>query len=717
VKIERRHRVDVAMVAIAVLLVVGVFVDQDSITSAEAEDRKYQLLDAWRPDDVSRLEIRIGENHLVIQDGDDGWSMSEDGHDVAADDQAIDQLLVSLEFASFQRPVDGLDEATMGLDKPRASYALTMGSLSYRVVLGAEAPTPKGAAYASVEGGARGKQRYVVGAELVTELMIEPGSLRSRQLLPYLSIDVRAFELGGAFTLERGKWGGRTAGQFLVKVAGRPDVRADRRAVDGWLTMLGRLQVERFVPVPKTIPDSAPLLRISPLDDRAVGELVLGMEGCPAGQRLVVRAAPDPAAGCVPEDALKPLLIDAASLADRFAVGTARGDVTEIRWKSKAREVEIARYEEGWRMRTPVEGPAETEPAEAALGALLDVQGERLTADEVAERGLAELGLEEPRAIVQLRGLPERSIDDASERVERIAVGAQVDGAVFVQRSDDEAVLRIDAEQARAFLPRPAALRSTQLFDVELKDVRGLELDCAGKRQRMGRLPAGSWLLEEPELAIGVDIGEANQLADNYRKMKALRWVAEEPDEGHGLARPWCRVALVIQQGDENKHLRLALGAETQGGYFAQRDGEPTVFVAPKGLGLAARQWLLDRSALLLNQNKITKVALSGKGRERSVERSGATWSDPRFGDVATSALGQLLAEGIVSLGPAPADGGFDEPLLRIVVDSEGGTQRRLVVGRAEVFRSASVYLVRDEAIDVTFAVARTRLQPLLDAL
>ena len=360
-------------------------------------------------------------------------------------------------------------------------------------------------------------------------------------------------------------------------------------------------------------------------------------------------------------------------------------------------------------MRAPSEGAAESDPVEQLLETMLEVEGELVDGEAQDAWGLSE-----PRAVVQIRGLPERGIEAADERVERIEVGARTEEGVFLRRLDDGAVLRVAVEPARAFLPRPAALRSTRIFDVPLKDVLGLELDCDGKRQRLTRLPAGSWTLEEPRAPIGADMGLANGLADSYRQLDAVRWVSEEPDEGQGLGEPWCRVTMVVGDGEtDERRLTVRLGTETTGGHFAQREGAAAVFVAPKGLGQLASRWLLDTGALMTTPSRIEKVRLVAGERTREVTRQGTAWSDAPLGAAVERVLGELIAEGVVALGAS--DPSFDEPSLRIEVTGE--PSRTLLVGRGDVFRSVSVYLVREAGVDVTYAVPRARLQPLIDAL
>ncbi|MCA9625670.1 MAG: DUF4340 domain-containing protein, partial [Myxococcales bacterium] len=515
--------------------------------------------------------------------------------------------------------------------------------------------------------------------------------------------------------VERGGWGGRTAGQFAV-TSPAPKTRADRRWLDGWLIQVGRLQVERFVPVPAAPPSDARHLVITPLDEQAEpAELVFGGEGCGPGTILVTRRAPSPDAGCVPAETADAVLgLSAERLRDQHVVGTAKDDIVEILWRAPdGPEVELARIESGWNMRKPVAGPAESEPVAELLDRMIELEGS--FAD--GEPDLEALGIAPPRAEVVLRGLPERGVEEADQREERIEVGAARDGQVALRRVDDGRILFVSEEDGRFFLPRPSALRSTQILEVSLAAVRGLRLDCKGRKQHVTRLPAGSWTLEEPKTSLSVDVGSVGAITENLRQLKALRWIAERPAPAHELDEPWCKVTLESEEGGEKRRHTLLLGAPTQGGYFAKQSDAPAVFVAPKGLGAAAQEWLVSRSWLMTDEATIRKVTLLGRdGARREVERRGGAWSDRALGRTVEAVLGQLLAEAVLSLGRGP-EKGFDDPTLRITIETDDGERRELVVGRGEVWKNTSVFLVRDDRVDATFAVAKSRLELLLDAL
>src|SRR5690606_25486897 len=120
---------------------------------------------------------------------------------------------------------------------------------------------------------------------------------------------------------------------------------------------------------------------------------------------------------------------------------------------------------------------------------LIGATGERLSRQEAAD--LASLGLDDPVATLEIRGLPERT-GSGDPRVEVVAVGARIDDAIHLARRDDGAVFRLPYEAGRAFLPRPEALRSLQLLDLPLGAIRAVDLDC-GRRQRLRRAASGAW--------------------------------------------------------------------------------------------------------------------------------------------------------------------------------------------------------------------------------
>jgi hypothetical protein len=83
-------------------------------------------------------------------------------------------------------------------------------------------------------------------------------------------------------------------------------------------------------------------------------------------------------------------------------------------------------------------------------------------------------------------------------------------------------------------------------------------------------------------------------------------------------------------------------------------------------------------------------------------------------------ALGAMLADATVSIGPALPSQGFAKPTLEIAVEQgrPGATRRfTLLFGAHDTVGNLRVYLARREGIAATFAVTEARVRPLLDAL
>jgi hypothetical protein len=734
----KRHRVTVALVLVAAALAIVAFWDRGRVTTDEATGRKLQLFDAWRPEDVSRIVVEGagGRVEVVSQldaDGDRTYRLREGDVERLADDQEVDDFLLTLEYAGFERRAEGLDRETLGLEPPHLVVTIAMGKLAYTLRVGGTAPSPEGARYAEVEGGARPKATYVLKPALVKALEEEPRTLRSKQLSPYLSSDVERYELdgpAGRYTLRRAGTGGRTTIDLVVETPGAPPSRASFRTVDAWATTLAKLEAARFVDDPGRSAD-ATKLRVVPRDGKRPTAL-LELGGSCEGGRLVRRLEPDPAAACVEARLVEALSVPAARFADTYALGLPEADVTEIKLSEDSTTVELARRGEGWHLRKPDEAQLDASVGNALLSRLASAEGELVPGSDAKE-----LGLEPPRARLRIVGLPDRAGGpNAPEHVEELDVGTERDGAVHLRRKTDGALLRLSTAAAAAFLPAPSALRPTQLLDVPMKHVRGLALNCGGKRQELTRDGKGTFTRIAPETALRADLTAASELAEALRSLTAVRWDAERHEPRHGLDAPACSLALTVAVPDAQGNTapddpkepmrthKLVLGAETEGGYFATLEGSSAVFVAPRPLFAMGREWLLDRGALLVDAAEVERVVVAVGERRLEVLRRGDAWAlatqtspnDTRATTVG-KALEALLAEGVVTLGKAAKDEGFDAPKARVsIVRREGSPTLELVVGATADVRGARSAFVRRGDIEATFAVSLARLSPILDA-
>ncbi len=736
----KRHRVTLGLVLVAALLGGVAFWDRNRISTDEAKARTLQLFDAWRPDELDSLVVegprgRVEVTQLPEANGEHGFALKEGDQVRSADEQEVEDFMLSLEYAGFERRVDGLDRKGLGLEPPFLLVTIAMGKLHYTLRVGGEAPSPKGARYAEVEGGARPKARYVLKAEFVRALLDEPWGLQSKQLSPYVSSDVASYEFAGAavWALRRAGSGGRATIDLTIESSSTGKKRASFRTVDAWTTSLARLEVRSFIDDPGANKGTA-TLTIVPKDPKKP-RAVLEFGGACEGGVVVRRSEPDVIAACVDAHVAESLRVEPARFIDSYVIGLPETDVTELKWWDEATTVELARRDEGWHMRKPEDAQLDAGVGNALLERIARAEGVPVTDEERKDEKT--LGLDVPRAHLRLVGLPDRAAGpEAPEHVEELDVGASSGGIVYVRRRSDGTILGVPIELSSALLPTPSALRPTQLLDLPLKHVRALELDCGSRRQRLTRDSKSLWTRTEPATDLRADLAAANELAEALRTLTVVRWDAEKSEERHGLEHPWCTSRLVVAVPDANGNtapddpnekretIEISIGNETEGGYFARRNKDHAVFVVPRPLATMSREWLLDRGALLIEPSDVDAITVTVGERMLNVIRRGDTWAllggthpnDTRA-NVVGKALEALLAEGVVTLGPPAKAEGFDEPRGRITIRRRMGAEpQALVVGATSIWHDIKVAYVRKKGIDATFVVALARLDPLLDA-
>src|SRR5262249_23932381 len=157
--------------------------------------------------------------------------------------------------------------------------------------------------------------------------------------------------------------------------------------------------------------------------------------------------------------------------------------------------------------------------------------------------------------------------------------------------------------------------------------------------------------------------------AEALSGLSAERWVGDARPE-HGLDRPRLSIAAdVVGSGDGARTVEVTLGARSvdRGGAFARVSGDPAVFVAPRSLEAAADRWLRDGKGLLVDGDRMTRVTLAaGRGKKLVlVARGGALQAEgdraatPAQAAAVRDALAQLVADGVVSVGPPVRDQGL----------------------------------------------------------
>ncbi len=738
----RRHLATAVLVVLATAgVVVVLVVDRGNVTTDESEHRKKNLVPAWRLDDIRAITLTSrGKTAKVIlgaptDAGQRLWEVELDGGRFLANQQMVDQLLGTLEYATFERRVskDAVTEAELGLGSPATVVTVEMGTKTYRVAIGGVAPTPKDARYCEADGGI-----YVVTAQLAAALDMRPEALRTRTFVPYVSTDLKGLLAdgeGGARHFARAAWvGSRGAGFRFDGSTPEGDVRADAEAIDRLLGALGSLQAETFLADDEA--DKALQKRVTltlvPKDAKQPKAVIEVGGACPgnADQVVAVRREPSRTSACVPKSVMETLEAPAAGYVDLGVMGAGADEVSELSITQDGKTIEIARSGTGWHMRKPADRKVSLAAGNDLVSGLA-----ALAATKIVTGSPKELGLDPPRATLRAESSTPSVGADNAERVETIEIGAPQGDVVHARRLEDGVILEFPAAKVSALMPSEVLLRDAAVLDLPRDQLRVLTVQVtAGGASRTQRLTrgAGGWAFAETKVpGLAPDVGFVDDIVDTLVTLKAVRWVAEKDDGTFGLDRP--RVVLEVKVAENEaapgKTVRIELGAATKDGVFARTGDDPAVFVAPRQLEEAAGRWLFDRQALVVDEGALVRIDAAGEGAKHVVaERTGDTWSSGSGADVAAtlrSTVTGLVTEGVVATGRPDKSFGLDRPRLVLTVLAEpeqgapkGAPRRTMKIsfGAADSFRGTSVVYARRDDMDATFAVALGKVRALFDA-
>lgn len=742
----RRHLTTIVLVvAAAVATVALLYGDRGNVTTDEREHRKTNLLPAWRLEDIHALTLTAhGKTaKLVLAEANDAgqrlWYVEVDGGRFVANQQTVDQLMGTLEYATFERRVskDAVSESELGLSAPGTVVVVEMGPKTYRVAVGGAAPTPKDARYCEADGGV-----VVITAQLAAALDMQPEALRTRTFVPYLSTDLQKLLVdgeGGARHFARAAWSGsRGAGFRFDGSTPEGDLRADAGALDRLLGALGQLQAESFLSdaeADKALHKRVTLTLVP--KDAGQPKAVLELGGaCPGkeDQVVAVRREPERTSACVPSQVMETLVKPASEYLDLSVIGARADEVIEVSIQRGERTVELARAGTGWHLRKPADRKVAGDAGDALLSGIA-----ALSANKLVSGAAKDLGLEPPQAVVRVTSqVPSFGAGGGTkDRVETVEIGAAQGAVIHARRLEDGAILELAADKARALQPTEVVLRDRTVIDLPREQLRSLTVRAvvpSGARvQRLTR-SGSTWSFVEPQIAsLTPDASLVDDITDSLIGLKALRWVAEKDDGSFGLEKP--RLVLEIGAGEADagapKTTRVEIGAATDDGVYARTSDDPAVFVAPPGIEQAASLWLFDRQALVIDSALLVRVeaAVAG-GKTLVAERAGEAWkSVSGEGDAVAATLRAavtgLIAEGVVSTGAPDRSFGLDKPrlTLTIVAEPEPGSAKgaprrtfKIAFGAGDSFGGTSVVYARRDGLDVTFAVAQGKVRPLFDA-
>ncbi len=732
----RRHGATLALCVLAVCAVVWVVVDSGSVSTSEAERRKKNLFPAWRHDDVTKLLVELPEAKYELVRKPKGaseryWDLTVDGVTFAAEEQIVDRLLGTLEYATFTRevPTSAVDRAAFGLAPPRARFTIHMGTLVFDLAVGGPATSGE-SVYVEVQG--RGV--FVVAASLVQALQVSPAELRTRDFVPYFSTDLASLHLdgeGGTRVFERAPWsGGRGSGfRFGPTMTGRAGKRVDATRLDQVLVALGRMQAQVFLEEAQAKASSRPRVTLT-LTPRLGEPAVIGVGGdCPDKKGLVVavRSSPTPLAVCVPESVLASLVRPVEDFDDDGLVGATSDEISELEIKQGDRVLDLARTGTAFRLRRPEARDVTAELGGAFLDDLVYARGTLVPDDTPLGDG------DRIRVrIVSVGGITREGENE--ERVEELEIGPASAGRRVALRKEDGAKIEIGEVAAGPFTASDLALKDAAVLSLAADDIHGMTIVEGARKQRFER-DGAAWQLTEPKgKGLACDALFARDAVQVFAKLRAHRWVGSRVEPSFGLGEPRLRVTAHLSEGassdPKGREVVLLVGARTDDGAYGQIVGKDEVFVLPRRVEDAVSRLFVSRMEFFVAPEAMSEITIEGSERKLTFVRDGKQLKLAGAGGTAreaevVDALAKLVPHAAVAVGAPDSSHGLGRPaaVLRITLKRgpddppDAAVRTTITLGASTTWDGNAAYFAWKDGIEATYVVPDEAVKKILGAL
>jgi hypothetical protein len=729
VKQLARYRTPLVLAALCAGFAGFIAWDRTRATTDELQARQRMVFRAFHRERVDRIVVQHRSGRFeLLKRGREQWSLVAGRGARGADAVEVERLLSEIEGAEAQRTLgvlDGASRTRFGLDAPRAEVTVHEGpEVTARLVLGG-AVEREAAVYALIgarEGARDRATQAVVLPRSVADVLDRPATdFRDR-----LVADVDVLRVDG-ITLDRAE-GGR-----IVLTRQGPSWRLDtpalgraaRGAVEAVTTDLRELRATRVVADDASDDDlrryglDRPTVRAEFRRGNGVEPVRIAVGGrCPGdesawaatreGTRTVV---------CLATTFVDPMRAAAEGFRDDRVLGARTDEIARVRITpglADGQPLVIVREGSGWRAEGTTT-PVDTEALEAWFGALHDLTStRRLDGDVRVARGLlpgATAEIEVTRAGI--------------EGVERIRVGREDAEGVPVSRDDEPIVLLFPPSVADTLRVDAARFRPRDLVHDEPTDLQGLVLEVGAMREEMTRSD-GQLRLVHPVQGLA-DPAATTELVRQLADLSADRWVSSRVRPEHGFTTPRARVTARFEGngpagsdgGARVRNYTLVFGAPAPtGGYFARLDGREGVFVLPRALVDMVSQPHVDRGALRVDTEALTRIALTLRSPARRVvvvrdgngwrTEAGATVARERI-DALLDRLGSVGAPRAFGYGAAPAEAHFDAPTAVLELTLGGGDAAaqtvRITLGDRFGAGEGAGWYARREGLDATLSV------------
>ncbi len=732
-----RYRTALALSGLVLAGAAFIAYDRTSATTDELEARRQNVFRAFHRERVDRIEVERPSGRYELRRDRDAWFVVSNGQRRPADAIEAERLLSEVEGAESLRPLGDLDAASrrrFGLDHPRARVVVHEGpEVTARFSIGGAAEQ-EDAVYVEASA-ATGTRDATARAIVLPKSFGQPFDrdaveLRDRRIAEVDVDRVARIEVtagGQRRVLER---------RGAVWVMTEPPIgRASRSAVEAVTSELRDLRATRVL---ADDADAATLARHG-LDSPSLRVEVRRASGAEPVAIRVGRQCPghdDEFAAmregtgtvvCVGRSFADGFRAPAEGYRDDHLLQARTDEVSEVRVKGAGTggaDLVLRRDNAAWRAENSPYA-VDAESIEAWLTSLHDLStSARLDGDQRAAHGLAPA-----QTVIEVK---RTGVDG----VERILVGASDAEGLYASRDDEPVVLRLAPSSADTLRVEPIRFRPRAVIDETDDQLRALLVDAGSLHEEMARVD-GALRLSRP-IDIAADPTLASDLAHGVATLTADRWVSSAPRPEHGLSAPRARLVARFEgpreagdagadAGGAVRSYTVLLGAGAPGGgVYATIEGQPGVFVAPRALYELATTPHVDRGALRIAREAVTRLSITTGGATPSrvaLVKSGSDWrteagatADGVRVDALLNALASATAVRTFGYGPPPPEARFATPTMVIEVAGSGdaGQQTmRIVVGDRFGSGEGAGFYARRDGLDATLSLPEALVETL----
>jgi hypothetical protein len=308
---------------------------------------------------------------------------------------------------------------------------------------------------------------------------------------------------------------------------------------------------------------------------------------------------------------------------DRLWKGLEWKDVEAVTLTRAGETLALRKAGDAWMLEAPVAAKAESRAAEDLATALATARLEREV--EASPAKPADFGLDPPAAEIRFT---------AKGQERRLRLGAKNPTGIWVyaQEGDRPAVLLVPDSLLREAQKKPSEFRDKTVLAFETRNVKGIEIAPRQGPPVSAELKGtDDWRLTAPA-AVAADREQISALLESLKGARIKEFVTESPGtlSEYGLDRPM-RLALWLGEEKERaqKALRFGSVAPDKQAVYAQREGEPGVFLVEEGFFKTlptSVTALRDKTVFAFDRTKVERIELDGPKGKVALQVEGGAW-------------------------------------------------------------------------------------------